>query len=493
MTASSTPIATALLRGALSAGAAASVALWFLGWVEVWQAAVAVGAGSVALVRSWRGRSTTRFPRFLRAGFAVAVGTWGAVASGLMPATQEGLAVACTFAFAAFAVASAAGYFHSEAGTWSLRVADFVSFQAAVTVFGLDLGLRVFAELRPTTVFLPSVASARAQVEAYRFAPGVVRFGFPCNSLGYYDDELPVDDDRPWIAVVGDSFVASQVPQPLHFSTVAEDITGEVLQCFGVHGAGPREYCWLLEHEVLPREPDAIVLCLFVSNDVTDSGRVDPSWFLRCFHPDNAPLFFWRERRAQLGRTLEVAGGSSTRGWHEGSEIVIATEHGQLRGTRQQLRESLPAIAPWFFDRSLQQGVFGTEEYIQLERELASQVCAPQSRCWPSFERAMAELLATLGTVPTCVLLIPDEFQVESTLWAEITRVHDSLERDLPQRRIGSWLDEHEVPVVDALPALRDATEREGPLYLLRDTHLGIEGNAVLGRVLAAFLERWRR
>lgn len=444
------PALPSLSTALLLAGGSASGILGLRGRVDWGPVALAVSLGLLAFALRLRSRRQPSAPALLRGLFVAAVLVWVGLACGLLPATVDGLATSGVLVFSLVAGVLALGALLPRPVPLPLRVLDFSLFAAAASLVGLDLGLRLYAERNPSPLLLPSLASTRAQLDAYRFRPGELRFGFPCNSAGYFDDEPPPADDprRRW-AVVGDSFVAGPVPHSEHFTTVAETSTGQVLQCYGVYGAGPREYVELLEREVLPQGPDGVLLCLFVSNDVTDSRRAQPSWFLRIFHPNNAPTFFFLRRRAAAAERRSIL-------------------------HREDSRSS---------------GLFTPEEYLRLEGDLASQVCDPGNRAWPVFESVMGSLLAVVGDLPLRVLLLPDEFQVDDELWRAIVAERGPLDRELPQRRIREFLESRGVEVLDVLPALREAA-KGGPVFLLRDTHGNARGNAVVGRELAAFLER---
>jgi len=94
------------------------------------------------------------------------------------------------------------------------------------------------------------------------------------------------------------------------------------------------------------------------------------------------------------------------------------------------------------------------------------------------------------------VMLIPDEFQVEDTIW-ELARAGvdgERFDRDRPQRVLTAWLAEQGIPCLDLLPALLRVpplADGRRHLYHLRDTHFNARGNAVAGEQLASLLRRW--
>ena len=416
------------------------------------------------------------------------VATWAAVVGGLEPATPMGLGVAALVVGVGLLVLWSAARALLHSALRARRVLGLLLFEAALCVVVLELGLRIAGAVLPASpLWLPASSSVDAQLDAYRFAPGSVHFAFPCNSLGYYDDEPPARGDAaPWIACVGDSFVAGAVPQPVHFTTVAERERGLVVQAFGVPAAGPREYLAILQRDVLPRAPDAVIVCLFVGNDVADSTRAEGSWFQSVFHPKNARLLYLPGRlaRAEAPRKERALNGRV-----EGGTIILDTPQGEVRGDAAQLRALLPSITPWLFDRSLEVPPYTADEHLAIERGRARQLGRPAAPGWDAFFMLVDSLLAAAGTTPVAVLLLPDEFQVDDGLWARIEdgAGGEELDRDAARRRITEFLRARAVPCLDVLPDLRAAAARGEPVFLLQDTHLNLRGNEIVGRRLAEF------
>jgi hypothetical protein len=224
---------------------------------------------------------------------------------------------------------------------------------------------------------------------------------------------------------------------------------------------------------------------------VGDSRRIESSWFKYCCSPENSPLFFLWNRHLHAERNRR-ASGSPAQGHVEGDAITIDTLHGRLSGTRSQLIELLPTIAPEMWDSSKEVPVFDDEEFMSIERSRAREICGPSSDDWTYFFRAMDQLLASAATTEVRVLLIPDEFQVDDSLWHRIVADAPDLDRDLAQRRIGEFLRSRNIQVLDVLDSLRSSASPADRMYLIRNTHLSRLGNEVVGRELASFLERSR-
>lgn len=419
------------------------------------------------------------------AGFVLAVASWLQLALGAWPATLDGLGRAALCAGGGLLALGLAGRAVPGAAR---RVGARLLVSAALLVVLAELGLRAAgALLPPSPKWLPAASSVERQLAAFRFAPGEVRLRFPCNAQGFYDTGPP-PPGTGWVACVGDSFVAGAVPQPENFTSVAERRAGVAVQAFGVPGAGPREYLELLRRDALPRGPGAVLLCLFVGNDVSDSRRAKPWWFHELCDPRNVRLAFVPGRLLAGGRRGEPA-----RGRVEGETIVLDSPQGELRGSVAQLRAALPALMPWLFDPALEVPSYGEAEFLRIEAARVEQACRPDAPGWPPLQRLLDELLAAAAGLPVAVLLLPDEFQVDDGLWQRLqASARPPLpERDFPQRRIAGLLAERGVPCLDVLPALRAAAASGQRVYLRQDTHLNLRGNQVVGRALGDFLAAW--
>jgi hypothetical protein len=167
-----------LALGILGAGAFAAAAAWALGSLPAVHAALAIGGGLLAALALLRRRARdVLVPRLVRVLIVCAIASWVLVVSGRCPATPAGLLQSGALVFAGFALLCVSGFLH--AGGRRPRVVrslDFLLFQAALAVVGVDAGLRWFAEWRPSILWLPALASPSAQIAAYREEPGAVRF-----------------------------------------------------------------------------------------------------------------------------------------------------------------------------------------------------------------------------------------------------------------------------------------------------------------------------
>ncbi len=349
------------------------------------------------------------------------------------------------------------------------RSADLVLTNLFLVVLGMEIALRMTAQLYPHPIFARSNQAVLAKIADQRFSEGELRFGFPCNSAGYYDSELQGEKGEAIRVIsIGDSFSAGIVPHVLHFSTVAEDqCAGVEIYNMGLPDIGPPEYLNILETEALALQPDAILINLFLGNDAQDSHRwlVDRSLLASWFDRENVLLcVLWR----RLGKLQHQAAAQPT--------ASSATD------------------MPWLGDVMQEQGTFTPEGYLEVEIARASYSCgAGATENYGPMLRILTAIKEAHGSTPLLCMLIPDEFQVNDGLWEDIRGRAGglALQRSRPQEIVGLHLAQLGIPCLDLLPKLRavkPCDDGQRHVYHLRDSHFNVRGNACAGRALAEFL-----
>ncbi len=367
------------------------------------------------------------------------------------------------------------------------RGAEITLFNLCALLLGAELVLRVIAAAHPSPLFEVG-ATTNAIFARYRMAPGAVHLGFPCDRRGF-NDTLVRAPDSTLVACIGDSFSFGLVPHALHYTTVAEhDLKGVEIYNAGVIAAGPAEYLRILQDDILPLRPDAIVLALFVGNDIEESSRFGAHWPLLEYVFDRSHLMLaeipsrlltmLRERSASGGRAVGTIQG-------EDDPHVDVTED----------LNTLRARMPWLDDPSREQPTMTEATFLEVERRRAELVCSPGSdHAYAHCYAALDAILAAAGPTPLAVVLIPDEFQVEDSLWIRVAAPKRIRER--AQMLLRTWLAARDVPVLDLLPAMlasKPLQDGERHLYHRHDTHWNRRGNEVAGHALAGLLRTWLR
>jgi hypothetical protein len=393
-----------------------------------------------------------------------------------------------------FAYAAAAGrYFTARVAcvfaTWSAVVAavvwllppvrrpprrfSLVAFAIALTLLLGELSLRALAAIVPGPLLCVQGAGSEQRMRAHAFAVEAEHFGFPINAHGCYDEPFapPSPERGRVIAAIGDSFHASFVPHEFHYTTVAERELGDAaVWNVGWAALGPAEYHVLLERDVLPLDPDAVVVSLFLGNDLAES----PPWtgfdlaLARWFDGGNVLLLEVPRRLVRLVRGTVRSAGAPTIG-------------------------DLDAASAWLHDPSREPGTFAREAFLELEAERADDACTDQPARWGALVAELRAMRELCGRRPFGCVLIPDEFMVEDALWAQVRGDANDDNRWLLRDRLVAWCRDEGIPCFDLLPVLRAVPplgDGDRHLYLLRDTHWNVRGNQAAGEAVAPFLRR---
>ena len=367
----------------------------------------------------------------------------------------------------------------------ALVIADLALFYLVVLAVGGELGLRTLAAVRPSVLLAKPDDRAERRLEAGRYPPGTVRYGFPVNSTGHYDEEfLPKRPDQKLVVTIGDSFSAGVVPHYYHFTTVAERALGGVVTIdnVGVPSVDPPEYLQLLLREALPLRPDAVVIDIYLGNDV--SYRMRPPGHRRLagwLDRENILLLQVPRRLVKLAREGDTFRKEPMEGANGGAEIIR---------TPAEIAQRFP----WVADPLLEQPTLSEATYLEIERGRFGRLSALDA---DGIARRLAPLLTmrrAAGGTPVAVMVIPDEMQVNDRLW-EAVRPPDATESDRLEslELTRRWLEAHGFAYLDLYPLLRAVQPLSDGcrhVYKLRDSHFNVRGNEVAGEALAGLVAR---
>lgn len=297
------------------------------------------------------------------------------------------------------------------------------------------------------------------------------------NSIGFRDREfsLKKEEDAFRIAVIGDSFTFGIVEKADVFPKVLErELTDggfpfpiEVMNC-GVPAYNTHQEIGHYKKFVAQFSPDLVILGFFIGGDILENG--EPTWFRvvdgELTDPQDAPgrlarMFFWSHAYRLL------------RGFF--SSQVHAQEGTEETETNKEPDDWSPG-------------------FLAIENARAS-VCDKDPhgnvrRGFRATEKAILTFAKELEEdgVRLLVLLIPDEVQVSDDLFSRVMEEFsgnpEDYDRDGPNKRLGSLLEENKIPVVDPLEELRDR-HRVEPVYKFGDTHWNRLGNEIAGKALS--------
>jgi lysophospholipase L1-like esterase len=319
-------------------------------------------------------------------------------------------------------------------------------------------------------------------VIGYRLQPGArTRFTtsefdteIVINRAGVRDDEElgPKDRDSVRILVLGDSLVLSvQVPFAQTFTEQLErhlnggrspdrGVSVRVVNA-GVQGYGPVEELLLFRRIVTDVQPDLVLVTVFVGNDAEEAltSQVKLSNdrpYVEALRESIANRLRRTVRRSMVLQVLRL-------------RVVAATS--RFRSTPVAPEPPLPSYA--------RNPVPRITRGIELTRDALAQL-AEEAR------RAGAR---------TGILLMPARFQVDDGDYGRlreiVARAGGELQRDAASERFAAALGELGLPMLDLLPALRQAPT--GPdLFFQENVHLTLRGHAVVAEALARFVREQR-
>jgi len=290
------------------------------------------------------------------------------------------------------------------------------------------------------------------------------------NAAGVRDREVgPKAPGERRIVVLGDSLVmAVQVPVEETFTARLERLlngsarppsTYRVINA-GVQGYGPVEE-YLFHRDVTSAlRPDIVILGLYAGNDAVEAANA--GFRLRGGENRGEPdrpgaldrFTQWRRRMIRRSLVLQVA------------RLRITTLFDRF-GWRPEID---PPLRTYLHDAPP-----GIDTGLAVTRDVVSRLAA----------------LTSSQDARLVLLLLPARFQVDdedyARLKAIVARSGQTLERDRATERFKAALAGLDVPVLDALPPLREAS-RQSRVFMESTAHFTPYGHEVMARIVAGFL-----
>ncbi len=331
-----------------------------------------------------------------------------------------------------------------------------------ILLISLALGevvLRVLHKMSPNYVFY------NTSYDRFRAKPGSDYYGFPINSHGFHDVEIPdCDPDTYRIVALGDSFAFGVVPYEDNYLTLLEDGLNrpdrpvEVIN-MGIPRTAPMDYLALLVAEGLPLEPDLVLVSFYIGNDFIETHRALNKG--RRVH-----------QRSYVLALLRFA-------------LFIRPEMhgGEVRG-RRTYRDNDPT--------------FSAKSHLEILADRAKIYLVgwePGPRALDAVLEAMEEIAEICGRrkIDFAVVLIPEETQLDTKLQNDLVTTfklyrEGTMDYLLPNRVLKAGLNERGIQVLDLWPYFEEASASTA-LYKPRDTHWNIAGNRLAAEVIAAHLD----
>lgn len=353
---------------------------------------------------------------------------------------------------------------------------QFFLFEAGLRLAGGSEAAPAFQQLfmqDPETGGYRLRPGASAHFKTSEFETDIV-----INSSGIRDREIPAKPQGEYrIVVLGDSLVMSVQVQAgetfcsrLETRLNAHRTPGEahyrVINA-GVQGYGPVEELAFFEHVARRFQADVVLIAIFVGNDAmeaNDSGGkilategpgttpAQPSQLENVKQPSRWPL--WLRRLTRRSMVLQIVRLRAT---------TLMDRFGQARPIDRALTMYLPTLP------------------ADMARGLAvSRECV----------RRIGTMAAGQGT-KTGIVLLPARFQVIEADYGYLRPVVEdsgaTLVRDAGTARFKNALESLGLPMMDALPVLRD-TPRRADTFFKSTVHLTVAGHDVLAAGLETFL-----
>lgn len=314
-------------------------------------------------------------------------------------------------------------------------------------------------------------------VIGYRLKPGArTRFAtsefdteIAINEAGVRDDEPlgPKPPGETRIVVLGDSLVLSvQVPFAETFTEQVErrlNETGGGATTYrvinaGVQGYGPVEELLFFQRVLRDLQPDVVLVSVFVGNDAEEA--VTSQAKLAAERPAGEVL------RDSLVTTLRRTVRRSMVLQVLRLRVVAATD--RVRSTSGPPEPPLQSYAADPAPR-IPRGIELTKD-------------------------AIARIAADAGQVGarTGILLMPARLQIDDADWGRLREIvaqaGGDMRRDIATERFAAALGALGLPMLDLLPALREAKEGSD-LFFQENVHLTPRGHRVVGDALARFVQ----
>lgn len=354
--------------------------------------------------------------------------------------------------------------------------------------------------------FEPLLGFANNPDRADRLCDAEGPYVYRTNARGFRGPDLPAPDEPPPPGVrrllfLGDSFlegwkVREEALLPASTQTALAG-HGLAVQSFNLSSSGygtGQELLLLRRHGARVR-PEVVVLCLYSGNDVVDNsldlaGRTTVStgaWVRPYFvlGEDGALrqtyLHPWSARLRALSRVYTLVDHRAYRWLYREQGQYLREEEGR-------------PVDPW--KRLRQRLVMGAD--LELFRE--PRPGDDWDRAWRTTEALLAEMAREVEALGArfLVVVIPHVIQVETNgqfrqtdgtmVQAGLPSMLESLDLDLPERRLAAVFQRLGIAAVFLRDPLRAALRASGVSSYLNDGHLNSHGHALAGALVGARL-----
>lgn len=305
--------------------------------------------------------------------------------------------------------------------------------------------------------------------------------GFTTNSQGFLSPEHTLDkpDNTYRIVFIGDSFGVGVVPYDQHFIRLLENEINETqlkkkveIINLSMPAIGLPTYERFLALEGMKYDPDVVIISFFVGNDFTDdyNGLKQEQRPLQITYLSKIFTFFRRYKELTKIRNSQAIAQPSTHSpgtFHPNEKPSYDPTTPSY--TEEQYLEMMKNKIFLFTDES---------SYLSL---------------LPSVEKSFTNttFLQTTQQIPTYILIIPDEVQVNPKLAQQVISLDQlnqlGVARNLPQEQLKTVVP-NEFYILDLLPIFLNQ-ENPSELYQPYDSHINSNGNLLVKDILFQILK----
>jgi len=321
-----------------------------------------------------------------------------------------------------------------------------------ITFVLAEIAFRIYHYINPSFVFYDD------SYNRFRGKPGAPDFDFQLNSKGFKDLEYKQREENGVYRIVGigDSFAFGVVPYRYVYLTRLEELLAEKWKQtevinMGIIRIGPKEYLSLLVNEGLDLNPDMVLVSFFIGNDFQQKRA-------------ERKLYTYSYVASFIDFVITVSRGYE----------------GKILETDSRYEDAEPTLTD--------------DAYISLERR-RSKIFRKQNT---EFQESFAQTVQYLSEIKQqcdlhraalAIVILPDEMQVNPALRARVfdsklDERRDDFDFTLPNRMLVEKLNEMNIKYIDLL---EDLTNAGGQMLLYKpnDSHLNIDGNELVARLIA--------
>lgn len=322
-----------------------------------------------------------------------------------------------------------------------------------ITAVIMEVGLRIFNKFNPNFIF-PNNTYNR-----FRGQPFTPDYNFKLNSKGFKDIEYPEEKEKNVFRIlgIGDSMTYGVVPYEHNFLTLIEDKLNKGNRRFeiinmGIPCIGVDSYHALLVNEGLKLNPDLVICCFFMGNDIIEELKQEKISYL---------IYFLKVVFKIFPKYAEVV-----------------SENVWYGNTKYKDEDPSPILSRTDFVKHEQfRSTFFLKDYSVIPK---CKTLPEQLDYVVSYLKKMNGLCKSKN-IKFLVVMIPDELQVDPALQKEIISTIKSknlgmYDFKLPNKLLHLQFELLDIEYLDLLDDFIAAT-RSKKYYKKYDTHWNIAGN----------------